>query len=76
MNKKIVTVQVTRYYSKTSEIEVEVDTTLIDDELVDYLTHDVLMDIRYEDALGDASLVGDNTTYEWHDPTGNNGGTL
>ena len=76
MSKKIVTVEVTRYYSKTGTVEVEVDTALVGDELVEFLTHDVLMDIRYEDAIGDASLVGDDTTYEWQDPTDNNGGTL
>lgn len=76
MSKKIVTVQVTRYYSKTGTVEVEVDTSLVGDELVEFLTHDVLMDIRYEDAIADASLVGDDTTYEWQDPTDNNGGTL
>jgi hypothetical protein len=76
MSKKIVTVEVTRYYSKTGTVEVEVDTALVGDELVEFLTHDVLMDIRYEDAIGDASLVGDDTTYEWQDPTDSNGGTL
>ena len=29
-----------------------------------------------EDALYDASLVGENTTYEWQDPTNGIGGTL
>lgn len=76
MSKKIVTVEVTRYYSKTSTVEIEVDTTLVGDELVDYLTNDEQVDEMFENAIGDASLVGDETTYEWQDPTNEIGGTL
>jgi len=76
MSKKIVTVEVTRYYSKTSIVEVEVDTTLVGEELVDYLTNDEEVNDLFENAIGDASLVGEDTTYEWQDPTDNNGGTL
>jgi len=76
MSKKIVTVEVTRYYSKTSTVEIEVDTTLVGDELVDYLTNDEDVDDLLENAIADASLVGENTTYEWQDPTDSNGGTL
>ena len=76
MSKKIVTVEVTRYYSKTSTVEIEVDDTLVGEELVDYLTNDEDVDDMFENAIGDASLVGENTTYEWQDPTDSNGGTL
>jgi len=76
MSKKIVTVEVTRYYSKTGTVEIEVDTTLVGDELVDYLTNDDEVDEMLENAIGDASLVGEDTTYEWQDPTDSNGGTL
>lgn len=76
MSKKIVTVEVTRYYSKTVTVEIEVDTTLVGDELVDYLTNDDEVDSLLEDALYSASLNGDDTTYEWQDPTDSNGGTL
>jgi hypothetical protein len=76
MSKKIVTVEVTRYYSKTSTVEIEVDTTLVGEELVDYLTHDEEIDNMLEEALYSASLVGEDTTYEWQDPTDSNGGTL
>ena len=76
MSKKIVTVEVTRYYSKTGTVEIEVDTTLVGDELVDYLTNDEDIDNMFENAIGDTSLVGENTTYEWQDPTDSNGGTL
>ena len=76
MSKRIVKVEVTRYYSKMSVVEIEVDDTLIDDTLVDYLTNDDEIYNLLEDALYDASLVGDNTTYEWQDPTNNTGGTF
>jgi len=76
MSKKIVTVEVTRYYSKTGTVEIEVDTTLVGEELVDYLTNDEDIDNMFEKAIGDTSLVGENTTYEWQDPTDSNGGTL
>ena len=76
MSKRIVKVEVTRYYSKTGTVEIEVDTTLVGDELVDYLTNDDEIDNLLEDALYDASLVGENTTYEWQDPTNEIGGTF
>lgn len=76
MTKKIVTVEVTRYYFKTSKVEIEVDTTLVGDELVDYLTNDEQVYEMFENALYSASLNSDDTTYEWQDPTDSNGGTL
>lgn len=76
MAKRTVTVEVTRYYSKTSTVEIEVDDSIVDDDLVNYLTADEELDSLYEDSLGDASLVGENTTYEWQDPTNQTGGTL
>jgi hypothetical protein len=76
MSKRIVSVEVTRYYSKTSVVEIEVDDSLVDDALVDYLTNDDDVNSLLEDALYDASLVGDDTTYEWQDSTNGIGGTL
>ena len=76
MSKRIVKVEVTRYYSKMSVVEIEVDTALVGDELVDYLTNDDDVNSLLEDALYDASLVGENTTYEWQDPKNGIGGTL
>jgi hypothetical protein len=64
---------------KVKDIEIskgEVDTALVDDTLVDYLTNDDEIYNLLEDALYDASLVGDNTTYEWQDPTNEIGGTF
>lgn len=76
MGKKIVSVQVTRYYFKTSTVEIEVDETLVGDELVDYLTNDEQVDNLLEDAIYNASLDANDTEYEWQDPTDKNGGTL
>ena len=76
MSKRIVKVEVTRYYSKMSVVEIEVDTALVGEELVNYLTNDDEIYNLLEDALYDASLVGDNTTYEWQDPTNEIGGTF
>lgn len=76
MSKRIVTVEVTRYYSKTSTVEIEVEDDMVDEKLTDYLTNDTEVDNKFENALGDASLVGENTTYEWQDPTNKTGGTL
>lgn len=76
MNKRTVTVEITRYYSKTTLVEIEVDNNLIDDELVDYLTNDEELNDLFEDELCSTSLIGDDTTYEWQDTTNNNGGTL
>ena len=76
MEKRIVKVEVTRYYSKTGLVLVEVDSNVVDDELVDYLTNYEDLDSKYEDALSGANLIGEETTYEWDDPTNNTGGTL
>ena len=74
--KKIVTIEVTRYYSKTNTVEIEVDNDLVFDDLVNYLSADEELDNRFEIALAEAQLVGEDTTYEWQDPTNQTGGTL
>ena len=76
MGKRIVTIEVTRYYSKTAMVEVAVDDELVDDALVDFLTNDEDLDNDLENALFDASLVGEDTTYEYSDITNNMGGHL
>ncbi len=76
MAKRIVTVEVTRYYSKTSTVEVTVDDDLVDDALVDYLTNDEDVNDQFENAIADASLNGEDTTYEYSDPTNQTGGHL
>ena len=76
MAKRIVTVEVTRYYSKTSTVEVSVDDDLVDEALVDYLTNDEDVNDQFENAIADADVNGEDTTYEYSDPTNGMGGHL
>lgn len=74
--KRTVTVTATRYYSKQTTIEVEVDDDMVDEDLHEYLTNDEIIDNQIEEGLGEASLVGDETKYEYQDPTNQTGGHL
>ena len=76
MVKRIVTVEVTHYYSKNSTVEVAVDDTLVGQDLVDFLTEDETLDDLYENALYDASMIAENTIYEYSDITNHMGGHL
>ena len=76
MSKRIVTIEVTRYYSKTCLVSIKVKNKITDADLVEYLTTDEELDSLFEDSLGDVSLVGGDTTYEWQDPINQTGGTL
>jgi len=71
-----VTITTTIYYSKQTAIEVEVDETIKDDELVEYLTNNDDIDVLIEDGLGGAQLVTDDVTYEYQDTTNGMGGHL
>ena len=74
--KRTVTVTIERHYSKTATIEIEVDDALVDEDLQEYLTNDELINDQLENALSEASLQGDDTVYEYSDPTNNDGGHL
>jgi hypothetical protein len=74
--KRTVTVTIERHYSKTATIEVEVDDDLVDEDLQEYLTNDEVINDQLENALSEASLQGDDTIYEYSDPTNNDGGHL
>lgn len=76
MGTKIVSVTIERHYSKSATIEVEVDENLVDEELRDFLTESEEIDTLLENALADDTLSGDDTTYEYQDPTNNDGGHL
>lgn len=71
-----VTVTVTRYYSKQTEVELDVPSDVTEDELQDYLTNNEELDELAENGLGEASLVGDDTKWEYQDPTNGTGGHL
>ena len=76
MGTKIVSVTIERHYSKQATIEVEVDENLIDEELKTFLINDDVINELLENALFDDSLSGDETIYEYQDPTNNDGGHL
>ena len=76
MGTKIVSVTIERHYSKQATIEVEVDENLKDEELQTFLINDDAINELLENALFDDSLSGDETIYEYQDPTNNDGGHL
>ena len=76
MSKRIVTVEVTRYYSKTSSVDIFVDNDLVDEALIEFLTNDEDLNEDLENAIFSATLIGDDTTYEFQDTVNNFGGTL
>lgn len=71
-----VTVTATRYYSKQTTIEVDVPVEIKDDELVDFLTENEDLDNQIEEGLAQASLSGDDDTFEYYDEENEIGGTL
>lgn len=76
MATKIVSVTMTRNYFKTATIEVEVDENLKDEELQEFLTNDVAIDLRMENEISESSLDGGDDEWEYSDPTNNDGGHL
>lgn len=74
---KTVTVTITRYYYKASDVKIEVPLDMSDEELQTYLTEDEGVDEKLEEALAQASLNSEGETdYHYHDPTNNMGGSL
>jgi uncharacterized protein YjaG (DUF416 family) len=73
---KQISITVTKYYSKTATFLVDVDTNLVGDSLTEYLRDDEDIDSIIEASITNASLDsnGDDNTYEFQDPTDNNGG--
>jgi hypothetical protein len=76
MGKRIVSVTIERHYSKQATIEVEVDDSIVGEELQEFLTHDEKIDDLLENALAEDSLSADDTIYEYQDPTNGDGGHL
>lgn len=76
MATKIVSVTMTRTYFKTATIEVEVDENLKDEELQEFLTNDVAIELRMENEISEASLDGGDDEWEYSDTTNNDGGHL
>ena len=74
---KTIQVTLTRTYFKEVTIDVEVEDTLIGEELTDFLANDVDIDSRLEESLAEVSLdVCDEDEYRFDDESDNNGGHL
>ena len=74
---KTVQVTLTRTYFKEVTIDVEVEDTLVDEKLTDFLTNDADIDSRLEEGLEEASLDAcDEDEYRFDDVSDNNGGHL
>jgi len=71
-----VTVTMNRYYSKQVSVEIEVDENIKDEELKDFLTENEELDSQLQKSLETATLVVDEDTFEFQDPTNNFGGSL
>jgi hypothetical protein len=61
MGKRIVSVTIERHYTKQATIEVEVDDSIVGEELLEFLTHDEKIDDLLENALAEDSLSADDT---------------
>ena len=75
MTRKVL-VTIERHYSKQATIEVEVDENIVGEELQNFLMESEHIDTLLENALAEDSLSGDDTIYEYQDPTNNDGGHL
>ena len=71
-----VTVTVTRYYSKQTEVEVDVPNEIGDDQIQDWLTENDDLTQRVENALERSGLYQDEDNWEFSDPENNSGGHL
>jgi hypothetical protein len=76
METRKVNVIATRYYSKQTEVEIDVPTNITDDELVDYLVASKELDEKIEEGIFEAYLIADEDTFEYYDETNQMGGTL
>ena len=71
-----VTVTVTRYYSKQTEVEVDVPNEIGDDDIQDWLTENDDLTQRVENALERSGLAQEEDDWEFEDLENNNGGHL
>ena len=71
-----VTVTVSRYYSKQTEVEIDVPVNIKDDELVDFLVDCAEIDRKADEQLENERFELDDETFEYDDPTNEMGGTL
>jgi hypothetical protein len=76
MGTRKVSVTIERHYSKQATIEVEVDENIVGEDLQAFLTESEEIDELLENALFEDTLSGDDTIYEYQDPTNGDGGHL
>ena len=76
MGTRKVSVTIERHYSKQATIEVEVDDNIVGEDLQAFLTESEEIDTLLENALAEDDLSGDETIYEFSDPTNGDGGHL
>lgn len=76
---KKIKLTITKYYSEKAELEIDVDSNLTDDALVDYLTNDTNgnVDKAIVEAFDKSTgLFLDETKYEYYDEETKMGGNL
>lgn len=73
---KTVQVTLSRQYYKEVTINVEVEDSLQDEELINFLSTDKEIDERLEEALSECSLFGGDDEYTFYDEKENFGGHL
>jgi len=73
---KTIQVTLSRQYYKEVTINVQVDDSLKEDELIDFLSTDKGIDERLEEALSESSLFGGDDEYTFYDEKDNFGGHL
>jgi hypothetical protein len=74
--KRTIQVTLSRQYYKEVTINVEVEESITDDSLVDYLTQSEEVNESIEKAISEASLMPGDEKYSYFDEKNNNGGTL
>ena len=73
---KTVQVTLSRQYYKEVTINVQVEDSLKEDELIDFLSTDADIDNRLEEVLAESSLFGGDDEYTFYDEKDNFGGHL
>lgn len=74
MAKKTISLTIEKYYSKTAQIEFEVDDHLEDDELIDFLVGSKEVEDALENAVESEEYVLDDVIYHYSDESTHSGG--
>jgi len=74
-----VNITITKYYSEQVEVEIDVDNSIVGDDLINFLTEtpEQIVDTAIEKAFDEqGKLIQDDIKYEYQDPTNHDGGHL